>query len=366
MSTLIRAGPNYYVRSFLFASCLYTVKQDQYLPMNIAFFDVQDHERELLATELAGFEVQTFDEPLSKKAIPSLLDVEVISGFVYSSFTKDILRELPKLKLIITRSTGFDHIDLKACKRLGIRVAHVPTYGSRSVAEHAFALLLTLSRQTHRAYMRTSRGDYGINDLMGFDLYEKTMGIVGTGNIGRHVARIAHGFGMKVLAYDVSKDKELESLLGFKYVSLKELYKQSDVISLHVPAVKETTHMLNKSAFKQMKEGVTIINTSRGSIIDSKALVEALETGKVRAAGLDVLEGEHMFREDYERLAGGSITEKDMDQLSCNCVLLHKKNVLFTSHMAFYSEEALERMICTVIETVKSFKEDYVLNEVNF
>ena len=192
--------------------------------------------------------------------------VEILSVFIYSDLTADLLKKMPKLKMIATRSTGFDHIDVAYCREKGISVSNVPSYGANTVAEHAFALILSLSRKIYPARERTLHGDFSFHGLQGFDLMGKTLGVIGTGQIGRHAIRIARGFQMQVLAYDPFPERSLSELLEFTYVPLEELLKSADVITLHSPLSEQSHHLIGKSAFNVMKKGVLLINTARGAL----------------------------------------------------------------------------------------------------
>lgn len=255
-----------------------------------------------------------------EKLVASCKDAEVVSCFIHTQFTKPVLAKLPKLKLLCTRSVGYDHIDLDACRRQGITVCNVPDYGSHVIAEHVFALLLSTLRHIPEGDKRVEGGTFDYHGLRGMALRGKTIGIVGTGKIGRRVAAIAGGFGMKIVAYDKFPAPEL----GLTYVSLNDLLRQSDIITLHVPETKETTHMVDAAAFAAMKEGVILVNTARGSLIDSKALLTALKSGKVAHALLDVLEHEQNFEENRE--------------------LVGHPKVVATPHIAFYADDAMRSM----------------------
>ena len=267
---------------------------------------------------------------------------------------KEILQKLPKLKLITIRSTGFDHIDLKECKKRKIVVCNVPYYGENTVAEHTFALILSLSRNIHKAYIKTIRHDFSIDDLKGFDLKGKILGVIGAGRIGLHVIRIAKGFGMKVYAYDAYQNKFIAEVLDFKYTSLEELLKKSDIITLHVPYNKSTHHLLNKERIKLIKKGAIIINTSRGAVIDTEALIEAIDKKIISGAGLDVLEGEELIKEEkqllYDKNKLGILGNLVKDH-----ILLSRENVVFTPHIGFYSQEALERILDTTVQNIFTF-----------
>lgn len=293
------------------------------------------------------------------------LDAEVISVFIYSKMTEELLSHLSNLKFIATRSTGFDHIDLDTCAKNQILVSNVPYYGENTIAEHTFGLILALSRNIHKSYIRTTRNDFSIEGLKGFDLKKKTLGVVGAGRIGLHVIRVAKAFGMDVLAYDVKEDQFLADVLGFTYVSLEDLLAQSDIISLHVPYNTHTHHLINKDNIRLIKKGAILINTARGGIVDTEALLEALDQGILSGAGLDVLEGEESILEDKRMVYDPSDLET-MTNLVKDHILLSKDNVVFTPHIAFYSQEALERIIDTTIENIAAFCLGSKLNVVKF
>ena len=243
--------------------------------MKIAIFDVQAGEKKYFTKHLAGHELFFTRNKVDETTAPLAKDCQVLMVFITSKLTSKVLATMPKLKLIITRSTGFDHIDLEYCERQGIMVTNVPSYGENTVAEHAFALILTLSRNIHKSYLRTTREDYRIEGLKGFDLRGKTIGVVGAGKIGLHLIKMARGFDMQVLTYDVNRNDFLADVLGFKYVSLEELLRRSDIISLHVPENKFTHHLINRQNIGLIKKGALLINTARGGIVETEALIEA-------------------------------------------------------------------------------------------
>ncbi|MBI2451926.1 hydroxyacid dehydrogenase [Candidatus Pacearchaeota archaeon] len=322
--------------------------------MKISFFEIQGWEKPILKKILKGHSLNFFKEPLSINNINQAKNSDVISIFIYSKINKQILSKLPKLKLITTRSTGFDHIDLTECRKRKILLYNVPAYGENTVAEHTFALLLALSRKIHQSYLRTIRNDFSIGGLKGFDLKGKTLGVLGVGRIGKHVVRIARGFEMNVLASDPHPDNFLAEELNFKYVSFQGLLKKSDIVTLHIPYTKENHHLFNKKNFNMMKKGSIIINTSRGAIIDTEALIWALDKKIISGVGLDVLEGEALIKEEKQLLYDKKkIT--DLQELVKDHILLAKENVVFTPHIAFYSQEALERIIEQTAENIKSF-----------
>ncbi|MCD6429318.1 hydroxyacid dehydrogenase [bacterium] len=322
--------------------------------MKIAFFEIKGWEKRFLRKELKQHYLEFFTEPLNPENVKTIKNFDILSVFIYSKINKNILKNLPKVKFISTRSTGYDHIDLQECKKRKIKVANVPFYGENTVAEHTFALILALSRNVHKSYMRTIRGDFSIEGLKGFDLKGKTIGVIGAGRIGLHVIKIAKGFGMEVLAYDIRQDKFLAEVLDFKYVTLEELLKKSDIISLHVPATPKTHHLINKNNIKLIKKGAILINTARGSVVDTEALIEALNKGILSGAGLDVIEGEDLIKEEKQLLYDPAKLEKLKDLVKDH-ILLSKENVVYTPHIAFYSQEALERILDTTVKNIQGF-----------
>ena len=273
-----------------------------------------------------------------------------------------MLAQLPRLRLIATRSTGYDHIDMAWCKEHGVKVANVPTYGENTVAEHVFALLLTISHRLREAMERARSGRFSPQGLEGFDLQGKTIGVIGTGNIGRHVIRIARGFGMDVIAFDVKPDKALASDGGVRYASMDELLAAADVITLHVPALPQTEHLLDAAAFARMKQGAVVINTARGNIIDSRALIEALRSGKIAAAGLDVLPDEPLIREEAELISSIYENRHDIRELVADHILLTMPNVAVTPHSAFNTREAIQRITTTTVANIVAFLDGRPIN----
>lgn len=283
-----------------------------------------------------------------------LARVEVLLPFIQPEIGRAEIEAMPALKLIATRSTGVDHIDLAAATQRGIQVANVPGYGETAVAEHTFALILALSRKVHLAATRTQQGNYNLDGLRGFDLYRKTLGVVGAGAIGLHVIRIAKGFGMEVLAYDVKQDRQIAEVLGFRYVDLDEIIATSDILTLHAPALPSTFHMINRESLAKMKHGSLLINTARGSLVDTEALGWALDSGILRGVGLDALEGEEYLRHE-EELLRSTVPQEQIKLIIHNRLLQRRSNVIITPHIAFNSEEALRRILDTTIENVQAF-----------
>ena len=322
--------------------------------MRIAFFETKDWEERYLKRRLKAHFLKFSNKPLSSENVQEINDFDLLSVFIYSTINAQIIRQVPSLKLVVTRSTGFDHIDLEECRKSGIVVCNVPSYGENTVAEHTFALILSLSRNICRTCVRRLGYDFSIEGLKGFDLKGKTIGVVGAGRIGLHVVRIAKGFGMKVMAYDAYQNKLLSEVLEFEYVPLEELLKESDIITLHVPYNKSTYHLINKDTLKLVKHGAILINTSRGSVVDTEALIEALDKKALAGAGLDVIEGEELIKEEKQLLYDPKNLEV-LSNLVKSHILLSRDNVVFTPHIAFYSQEALERILETTVQNITSF-----------
>lgn len=327
--------------------------------MKIGFFEIEDWEIDYLKNSFgAGHQLFFTKDKLNKDALPQEKDFDVISVFVGSAVDKKVINSFPNLKLITTRSTGFDHIDSAAAKEKNIAVAYVPGYGDNTVAEFAFALILSLSRKIFEAYDRIKeRGLFNFDGLRGFDLNGKTIGIVGTGRIGCYMVKIAKGFGMNVIAYDAFQKEELCEKLGFKYVSLDELLAQSDVISLHVPYLPSTHHLINSENISKIKKGALLINTSRGAVVETEAIVRGLNQGILGGVGLDVLEEEGAIADERALLLYGHPEEHDLRTILANHVLIDMPNVIITPHTAFNTQEALQRILNTDIENIKSFLE---------
>lgn len=321
--------------------------------MKIAFFEATDKDIAYLGEKLSQHEVTFFKEPLDAKNASEAASFDIISVFIYSAVTSVVLEKMPQVRAIMTRSTGFDHIDLPTCNKRGISVSNVPYYGENTVAEHTFALILALSRNVHKSYARGLKGDFSIDGLMGFDLKDKTLGVIGTGHIGLHVIRIAKGFGMHVLAFDTQKNTFLSEVLHFTYASLDDILAQADIVTLHVPYNEHTHHLINEGNIGKMKKGALLINTARGGIIENKALIKALDQGILSGAGLDVLEGEELIKEESQCLHIDCQTDTKHHEEGKG--LLSRDNVVFTPHIGFYSTEALERILDTTIENIEHF-----------
>lgn len=322
--------------------------------MKIAFFETQGWEEKYVNEKLGDQEIRYFNEPLTPEIVSEIKDYEVVSTFIYSKLDIEVLGRLPNLKFIATRSTSFDHIDIDECNKRGIYICNVPVYGENTVAEHTFALILSLTRNLNRTFQRQSKEDYRLEGLKGFDLHSKTLGVIGTGPIGTHVIKIAKGFGMNVIAYDHHPKETLPCVLNYKYVDLNELLKTSDVITIHVPHTQHTHHLINLENINIIKKGAILINTSRGGIIENKALIKALDEGIVSNAGLDVIEGEAPVAEEKQILYHPE-TLKTVSQLAKQASLLNRENVVITPHIGFYSQETLEKIINCTIENIEEY-----------
>jgi D-lactate dehydrogenase len=334
----------------------------------VLFVEVEDFERKLLEEKCGACKGMGADFRKEKlDAVPpeSLKDAQALSTFIYSRIDQGALDKMPALKFVATRSTGFDHIDMQACRKRGVLVSNVPTYGENTVAEHTFALILNLTRKIHKAYERTIRGDFSIEGLRGTDLYGKTIGVIGTGKIGLHVVRIARGFLMKVLAYDPYPNTQAALVLGFEYVPLDALLTTSDIVTLHCPLTADNRHMIDAAAIAKMKPGAIIINTARGGLIEPDALLRGLKSGKVGGAGLDVLEAEKAIQEEAEILSTGY----DLDALKAvvrDHIMLRMENVIITPHNAFNSVEAITRIADTTVQNIRAFFDGHPQNVISY
>jgi len=312
--------------------------------MRIMFTELKANQ-ETIREGLSDDQLIIFEEPLRREEILMRGEgVEVLSPFIYTRIDEELIDSLPDLKLIVTRSVGFDHIAARHALDRGIEVCHIPDYGAHVVAEHVFALLLSVARRITRAdAFVKSGGLFDFEPFLGLELEGKTLGVMGTGKIGAEVIRIADGFNMKVIAHDIYQNIPLAAKYGFQYVSKDELLRRSDFITLHTPLTPETRHMIDEDAISKMKKDAILINASRGGVVDTKALRKALDERRIWGAGVDVLENEQRSVEDP---------------------ILHAPNVTITPHTAFYTREALERIARTTVETIASFKKGEVINRV--
>lgn len=328
--------------------------------MAIGFYGIKERDEEMIreALKLEGVmdEARFVVDPVSPEHVPIDKDLEVLSVFVNSKVTKEVIARLPSVKMIVTRSTGYDHIDLAAAKEKGIIVTNVPSYGEHTVAEFAFALLLTLSRKMYPAVTRVkTQGLFAYDGLEGFDLHGRTIGVVGTGRIGRHAIAMAKGFSMNVIAYDPHPDHQYADEHGFIYVDLVDLAKRSDVITLHVPYLKETHHLVNREFISHMKRGAILINTARGGVVETEAMVEGLRSGVIGGVGLDVLEEEGGVQDEISFMFSGHPGEKELRTVLANHILMELPNVVITPHNAFNTFEARQRIFRTTAQNIKAY-----------
>jgi len=312
--------------------------------MQLVFTEVMGNQRKLREA-FPNDDLVMFDGPLDEaELMDSAKDASVLSVFIRTKVSGRTIDALPGLKMINTRSSGFDHIDAKHALERGIKVTHVPDYGPNIVAEHTFCLLLACARKlisADRSVKEFKKFDF--EPFMGIELREKVLGVIGTGKIGAEVIRIAQGFGMKVVAFDVYKNEKLAKEYGFPYISLEHLLEESDFVTIHVPLTPDTENLIDRSALRRMKEGSILINAARGRIVDEKALQEALASGHLAAAGLDVIDDETHPEDDP---------------------LLDMENAVITPHIAFYTHESLERMFDESIKIIDAFKDGRAIDEI--
>jgi D-lactate dehydrogenase len=321
--------------------------------LRVAVFSSHSYDREFLdaanATANGGHELTYLEGRLNPNSAALAKGHEAVCAFVNDELGRDVLDKLAAdgIRLVVLRSAGFNHVDLEAARDLGLAVARVPAYSPEAVAEHTAALILALNRKTHKAYARVREGNFALEGLLGFDLCGRTVGIVGTGKIGMSVARIMSGFGCRIIAFDPQPDPRLEAL-GGAYVDLPDLLATADIVSLHCPLTPATRHLIDREAIDRMKPGVMLINTSRGAVVDAKALIAGLKSGKIGQVGLDVYEEEgDLF---FENLSDQMIRDDVFARL------LTFPNVLITGHQAFFTREAMTAIAETTIENISSFE----------
>jgi D-lactate dehydrogenase len=330
-----------------------------------AFFEITPADERFLDERVDASATFISPEVFALHLLPSPEQCEVLSPFIHSRLDAAALKALPNLKLIATRSTGYDHIDLDYCRSHNITACNVPVYGDNTVAEHTFALILALSRRVIQAHSRVKTGNFSLEGLQGFDLRGRTIGVVGTGHIGVHVIRIARGFMMKVIALDAYPDKRLADALDFDYVgSLDELLAASDIVTLHVPLNSATRRLINKDNIFRMKKGSVLINTSRGGVVETDALLHALDRGYLAGVGLDVFEGETLISEEKQVLSD-QYNVDDLRSVVANLMLLRHENIIVTPHLAFNSVEAMERILMTTLQNIAAFYAGKTMNVVS-
>ena len=328
----------------------------------IRFYEVERWEREPI--QEAFPEAALVPQPLTIENVDDARDAKTISTFIYSMLNKDLLDRLPDLELIATRSTGFSHIDVEECSRRGIVVSYVPHYGDVTVAEHVFALALALAKNIVPAIDRTRRGEFSFSGLRGFEVSHKTIGIVGTGRIGMHVARIARGFDMRIIGFDKFPNERIAQEVGLRYLPYDDVLRQADILTYHVPETPETFHMLNQDNIGLLKQNCIVINTARGSVIETRALVRALSEGRIAGAGLDVVEEEPVIREESELVSSLFHQTHDLGAILSGQILLRFNNVIITPHNAFNTNEAVRRILDTTVENIRAYLRHEPRNQV--
>lgn len=328
--------------------------------IKIAFYDSKPYDITTFSdiNKEFSYKISFFKEHLNSDTTVLSQNHDVVCAFVNDKISKNVVEKLIKydIKIIALRSAGYNNVDLKAVYKK-IHVVRVPAYSPYAVAEHAAALMLALNRKIHKAFYRTRDNNFNIDGLCGFDMNGKTSGVIGTGKIGKVIIRILKGFGMNVLAYDIYPDTKYARENSFEYVDIDRLYKESDIISLHCPLNKDTYHIINSNSISKMKDGVMIINTGRGQLIDTLALIDALKKKKIGSAGLDVYEeeSEYFFEDFSSKIISDDILAR----------LLTFPNVLLTSHQGFFTVEAIRNIANTTLNNIKNFFDDKPLeNEI--
>ena len=322
--------------------------------MDVAVFSTRSYDREFLdlANVAAGglHDLRYFEAGLSEQTVSLAAGAGAICAFVNDRLDRGVLAALHEhgTRLLALRSAGFNHVDLEAAEALGIAVARVPAYSPEAIAEHTVALILSLNRKLHRAYVRVREGNFALDGLLGFNLGNRTVGIVGTGRIGAVVARILRGFGCRLLAFDPAPDEDLRRL-GVDYVEFPELMKQSDIVTIHCPLTPQTHHLIDGASLQMIREGAMLINTSRGAVVDTRAVIAGLKSGRIGALGLDVYEeeGDLFFRDLSDTMLQDDVFAR----------LLTFPNVLVTGHQGFFTREALTTIAETTIQNISSFQE---------
>ncbi len=326
------------------------------MAMKIVFFSAQPYDRDFFSryNDPYGFEMEFLETTLNEQTVSLVNKADAICVFVNDSVSATVCRQLAAsgVKLIALRCAGFNKVDLGEAKKMGLRVCRVPAYSPEAVAEHALALILTLNRKTHKAYNRVREQNFSLNGLLGFNLHGKTVGVIGTGNIGKVFCRIMIGLGCHVVAFDLVANREME-VLGVTYQPLIEVLK-SDIISLHCPLNEQTRHLINEATIGMMQNGAMLINTSRGNLVQTSSVIQALKTGKIAYLGIDVYEQEeHLFFRDLS----DTVIKDDQIQR-----LMSFSNVLITAHQAFFTEEAVTQIATTTLKNVHQLLKNGNLN----
>nr|WP_121273245.1 2-hydroxyacid dehydrogenase [Pedobacter schmidteae] len=316
--------------------------------MKIAFFSAKPYDKTFFTTynETYGFELEFWETHLGPHVVNALSEgTQVVCVFVNDKLTAEVINIMASkgVKVIALRCAGFNNVDLESAKKHGIRVCRVPAYSPEAVAEHAVAMLLTLNRKTHKAYNRVREQNFSLNGLLGFNLHGRTVGVIGTGKIGKAFIKIMQGFGCNILAYDIFEDETLKTA-GVQYLPFDEVLAQSDIISLHCPLTDQNHYLINESSIAKMKKGVTIINTSRGGLINTHDVIQSLKSGHIAYLGIDVYEQEEsLFFKDLS----ASVIQNDEIQR-----LMSFSNVLVTGHQAFFTEEALSQIASITLNSI--------------
>lgn len=327
--------------------------------IKIAFFDAKDYDKTLFNeyNKKYNYEITYFESKLNSETAPLAQGFDVVCVFVNDKVDKDTLDKLNEygVKLVALRCAGFNNVDFDNLQN--IRVVRVPQYSPYAVAEHATALLLNINRKIYKSYQRVKKYNFALDGLLGFDLHGKTIGVVGTGKIGKVFIEIMKGFGTNIIAYDLFKDEKAAENLGFEYVSFEELCEKSDIISLHCPLTPETQYIINEKSLSKMKDGVIIINCSRGNLINTDDLIDALSSGKIGGVGLDVYENEEDFF--LKDMSGSYSRDKNLS------LLISMPNVLITSHQAFFTSEALNKIASDTCQNISDiFNNGECVNEI--
>lgn len=326
--------------------------------LNIALFDAKSYDIESFERiNEERFRLIPIATKLDENSVMAANDCKVVCIFVNDKCDETVVKKLAAIgvKLIALRCAGFNNVDLNAAKKHGLQVVRVPAYSPHAVAEHTIALILMLNRNLHRAYMRNRAGQFVLDGLVGFDMHGKTVGVIGTGKIGQCVIEILLGFGCNILAYDKFPNKNISKNAKVEYVSIEDLQKRSDIITLHAPLLEDTKHIINKQSIKLMKHGVMLINTSRGALVDTRALIDGLKSKKISAAGLDVYEEESdlFFRDMSDDIINDEVFAR----------LLTFNNVVITSHQAFLTKEALSNIAQTTLDNIQEYQDASVKSE---
>jgi len=333
--------------------------------MKIGFFEIEGWEEPIIREELKDHEIVISKEKISSLSLPEKRDFEILSVFIDSRMDRETLSAFPALKFMATRSTGYDHLEIEAFKERKIPISYVPGYGDNTVAEFTFGLMFCLMRKMYQSIDQVKEtGSFSLDGLRGNDLNGKTLGIVGVGRIGREMIKIASALGMKIMAHDPFPDERLASEMKFTYASLEDTLAHSDILSLHCPLNEKTRHLINQKNIKYMKKGAYLVNTARGGVVETEALVQALQEGILAGAALDVLEEEGDTKDELSLLTASHPKEAELRTILENHILMRMPNVLVTPHNAFNSEEALRRILEITITNIKGFLAGNIPNEV--